>query len=295
MFSGLSAFPLTPFQDGKLDEASFERQLVRLGSAGVDSICVLGSTGSAAYLRPDERRRVTELAVKTVDNIPVLVGVGAVSTRDVLQYVNDAQEFGAAGILLAPLSYQPLRDEEVFALFEKVSKESDLPLIVYDNPTTTKFTFSDDLYARIADLPGIASIKIPGVPNDPEAAQNRISELRKRIPTEVSLGISGDWMAASGLLAGCDVWYSVLAGVFPQPCIEITKAARSGNVEYARELSDKLEPVWKLFKQFGSYRVISTIAKELAIAGVESLHHPVLPLTDIERSEALTAFATLLR
>ena len=56
MFTGLSAFPLTPFTADKPDEAAFLRLLQRLTEAGVDSLGVLGSTGSYAYLTRTQRR-----------------------------------------------------------------------------------------------------------------------------------------------------------------------------------------------------------------------------------------------
>ncbi|TXN55970.1 dihydrodipicolinate synthase family protein, partial [Methylobacterium sp. WL18] len=61
--SGLSAFPITPSDaDGRVDAAALRRLLDRLVEARVDSIGLLGSTGTYAYLSPDERRRAVEIA-----------------------------------------------------------------------------------------------------------------------------------------------------------------------------------------------------------------------------------------
>ena len=76
MFSGLSAFPLTPMNERGLDEAAFVRLIGRLVTANVDSIGVLGSTGNYAYLTMAERARVVRLAVEHAGNVPVVVGVG---------------------------------------------------------------------------------------------------------------------------------------------------------------------------------------------------------------------------
>ena len=80
LLTGLSAFPLTPVTDdptGGIDEAAFSRLIARLAEARVDSITVLGSTGSYAYLNADERRRVIELAVAAAGDVPVIAGIGA--------------------------------------------------------------------------------------------------------------------------------------------------------------------------------------------------------------------------
>ena len=167
MFTGLSAFPITPLVQDAVDEAAFIRLVERLSEAKVDSITALGSTGSYAYLSSEERSRVAHLAVENAGGTPVIVGVGALRTSQVLTNADNAERARASALLLAPMTYQPLTDHDVFELFRTVSAHSSLPVVVYDNPGTTHFTFSAGLYERIADLPGIASIKIPGVPADP--------------------------------------------------------------------------------------------------------------------------------
>lgn len=253
------------------------------------SIGALGSTGSYAYLHRSERKTAARIAVQAAGHTPVLVGVGAVATRDVVEHIADAQQAGAAGVLLATLTYQPLTDDEVFGLYKRASQTSDLPIVVYDNPTTTNVIFSDELYARVAALPNVVSIKLSTIPADLGQARDRVAQLRQLVDTDVTLGVSGDAKGAAGVLAGCDVWYSVLAGVLPERCLAIQRAAQAGNVAEAQKLSDALGPVWSVFARFGSYRAISAIADELGVLSPESLHHPVLPLAGSDRAAVSAA------
>jgi 4-hydroxy-tetrahydrodipicolinate synthase len=232
MFKGLCAFPLTPLAGDNVDEAALVQLVGRCVDAGADSIGVLGSTGVYTYLLRGERRKVVEASVEAAQGTPVVAGVGAMRTRDVLGCVEDAHTAGASGLLLAPVSYQRLTEEEVYGLYREVSSASDLPIAVYDNPATTGFTFSDELHGRIAKLPGIASIKFP--PPAPGRAADRIGRLRAAVPGSVSLGISGDWAAAEALLAGCDVWYSVIAGLFPKTARVIVDLAQTGQTGQTR-------------------------------------------------------------
>lgn len=219
MFSGLSAFPLTPLVNDRLDESSFGRLIRRCVDANVDSICALGSTGNYAYLDREMRSRVAIRSVDESDGVPVIVGISALSTCEILGCAEDAQRAGADGLLLAPMSYQPLRDDEVFNLYETVSHSVSVPLCVYDNPTTTHFEFTDALLAQLSELPQVRSIKIPGLPLDAEAVKKRVSRLRALLATGTTIGISGDAYAGIGLNAGCDAWYSVIGGLFPNsPC-----------------------------------------------------------------------------
>ncbi|HET8791983.1 MAG TPA: dihydrodipicolinate synthase family protein [Modicisalibacter sp.] len=274
MFSGLSAFPLTPMNQSGIDEAAFARLVERLVAGGVDSIGALGSTGSYAYLTRAERARIARLAVKHAGSVPVLVGIGALRTRDVLAMAEDAQKAGASAVLLAPVSYQKLSTDEVFGLYETVTRSLSVPLCVYDNPGTTHFEFSDELYGRIAQLPNVRSIKIPGVPADPEAAKMHVERLRALIPSHVTIGVSGDAFAATGLNCGCEAWYSVIGGLFPKTALAITRAAQAGDAQEATRLSERLQPLWALFGQHGgSLRVVAAAAE---LRGL--VEHPTLPL-----------------
>src|SRR5690554_6926247 len=125
LFTGLSAFPLTPLHDDVIDEAAFIGLIERLTSAGVDSITTLGSTGSYAYLTPNERSRVAHLAVEHARGTPVFVGVGSLRTSQILFNVKNAEAAGAAGVLLAPMSYQPLTETDVFEVFRAVTEHTD--------------------------------------------------------------------------------------------------------------------------------------------------------------------------
>lgn len=285
MFAGLSAFPLTPLSDDAVDEAAFSGLIERLAEAKVDSITALGSTGSYAYLSSEERSRVARLAVEHADGTPVFIGIGALRTSHVLVNAEKAEQAGASGLLLAPMTYQPLTDDDVFELFRTVTANSSLPVIVYDNPGTTHFTFTTELYGRIAELPGIASIKIPGVPDDPAQARARIQEIRAAVPAHVTIGVSGDAKAAAGLAAGCDTWYSVIAGTLPAPALRITRAALEGRVSDALAESERLAPLWQLFAEFGgSIRVVAAMAEQLRLVPRASLPLPIQGLNEEQRA-----------
>ena len=283
--AGLSAFPLTPLRGDVVDERAFAGLVERLTAAGVDSITALGSTGSYAYLTPAERARVARIAVEHAGATPVFVGVGDLRTSRVLAHVDSAQEAGAAGVLLAPMTYQPLTDDDVYELFRIVTEHTGLPVIVYDNPDTTHFTFTLELYARIAELPGVVSIKIPRVPAAPDAAREHVMAVRGAIPEHVTIGVSGDALAATGLNAGCDAWYSVIGGTLPVPALSITRAAQAGWAQEAVAESRRLAPLWDLFAELGgSLRVIAAIAEYLGLVPPSCLPLPIRGLNSSQRA-----------
>lgn len=283
MFTGLSAFPLTPLLNGFLDEKAFIKLVVRLTQAKVDSIGALGSTGNYAYLSRTERAQIARIAVEHADNIPVMVSIGTVRTSDILLLAEDAQMAGVDAVLLAPVSYQKLTQDEVYELYAEVCRNLSVPLCIYDNPGTTHFEFSDELYARISELPHINSIKIPGVPTDTQQAKSRIEKLRSILPSKLTIGISGDWHAMNGIKAGCDIWYSVIAGLYPKLAREIMLVATSDDLQRYESLTQQLEPLWAIFKQFGSLRVIAAAAEFEGVITEPCLPAPLMSLNSEAR------------
>ena len=116
-FQGLSAFPITPADpEGRVLTDDLRAVLRRCAEAGVDSICVLGSTGGYAYLDPDQRRAAVEATMDEIGGrLPVIVGVGALRTDAAQSLARHAKASGADALLVAPISYTPLMEDEVFA------------------------------------------------------------------------------------------------------------------------------------------------------------------------------------
>lgn len=291
-FTGLSAFPLTPTdQDGRLQPDILQRHLDRIVAARPGSIGLLGSTGSYVYLGLDARKRTLRAAVEAVQGqVPIIVGVGALRTDHAVELAKHAGQAGAQGVLLAPVSYQKLTDEEVYQHVRTVAAATDLPLCIYNNPGTTNFTFGVPLIARLSSLPNIAAVKMPLPPTGDHAGE--VSALRAVTPDGFRVGYSGDWGAKDALLAGADAWFSVVAGLLPMAAARLARAAMAGDADEALGLDAAFDPLWQLFKHHGSFRVMYAIAQHLD--GDHLLPPPpVLPLGNAERDQVHAALATL--
>jgi 4-hydroxy-tetrahydrodipicolinate synthase len=125
------------------------------------------------------------------------------------------------------------------------------------------------------------------------AAKLRVERLRALIPARVTIGVSGDAFAATGLSAGCEAWYSVVGGLFPKTALAITQAVRTGNINEANRLSDRLEPLWTMFRRKGSVRVMATAAELQGLVSNPSLPLPLRGLEGIERQELQSLLAKL--
>ncbi len=275
-FTGLSAFPLTPADEaGLVDTDALQRLLGRIVEAKADSIGLLGSTGIYMYLSREERRRAVAAAVECVGGkIPLIVGIGTLRTDDAQALARDAAASGAQALLLAPVSYTPLTEEEAFRHFEAVAGATDLPLAIYNNPSTTHFSFSEALIQRLAGLANISAVKMP-LPKGGDFT-GEISRLRSVTPANFAVGYSGDWECGRALLCGADCWYSVVAGLFPKPALALTRAAMSGDAPEVARLDALFQPLWQLFKAHGSLRVVYAAAGLLGITTAQP-PRPLLP------------------
>lgn len=281
LFSGLSAFPITPMTpEGGVIVPDLQRLVRRIEAGGADSIGLLGSTGTYMFLSRDERRRAVAAAVEAAASIPVMVGVGALRTDEAQALARDAAAEGAGGVLLAPVSYNPLTEEEIFQHFVAVASASDLPLCIYSNPGTTNFTFSPEFVARLAVIPTVTAIKLP-LPSSRDMASD-LAAFHQAAPG-LSVGYSGDWGCKDALLAGADCWYSVAAGLFPEPVAALAAAAMKGDRAVADRCDADFAELWDLFRAHGGLRVMYAAANMLGLTDALP-PRPLLPLTeDVKR------------
>jgi 4-hydroxy-tetrahydrodipicolinate synthase len=187
---------------------------------------------------------------------------------------------------MAPVSYTPLTQEEAYQHYAAVAAATPLPLCIYNNPSTTHFSFGRTLLERLADIPKIAAIKMPA----PAAGTvtQELAELRSSPAGKLSIGYSGDWIAAEALLAGCDGWFSVLGGFLPQLAKALVRAAHAGDVATVNHYQKTLLPLWQLFKEFGSLRVAYAATHFLELANAQP-PLPILPLSPQNQQRVIEA------
>ncbi len=167
---------------------------------------------------------------------------------------------------------------------------TDLPLCIYNNPSTTNFAFSDELVARLAAVPRIVAVKNPAPA--PAEARAKIGALQRRLPPGFAVGHSGDWHSADAVLAGGVAWYSVIGGLLPRPSLALMRAAQAKDEAEVRRIDATFQPLWHLFKRHGSLRVVYAAANLLGLTDAQP-PKPILPLGAAERERVEQALARL--
>lgn len=272
--SGLSAFTLTPFdKTGVVDVDHLQRLVARLAATDIDSIGVLGSTGSYMYLSRAQRARAIEAAVEASRDKPILAGIGDLRTDQVIEHTASAEKAGASALLLAPVSYLPLTEWDFIELVNTIASGTSLPICLYNNPGTTHFTMSADLIANLAKLTSVHAVKNPAPATFMSASA--LAKSRTDLPEGFILGYSGDANIAHVLPSGADAWYSVIAGTLPKLALDIWLAR--DEPERLGALHSQCAPLWECFNIWGSIRVVPEISRIIGLGSLD-LALPLQPL-----------------
>ena len=172
---GVYVVLVTPFTgNGEVDYDGMSKNVEWLASQGIHGVIPLGSTGEFASLNDEQKRKVTQTVITAVGGrIPVVVGASAETTEKTIEYVAQAKELGAAGALVLPPWYYTPDPNEIVHHYTRVSKAVDLPIMIYNNPFTSKVDIEPETVARLAKLPTIDCIK------ESSGDFRRIAEIRQ--------------------------------------------------------------------------------------------------------------------
>ena len=83
-------------------------------------------------------------------------------------------------------------------------------------------------------------------------------------------------------------WYSVVGGLLPEPSLKLTRAAQAGDAAEVARINRAFEPLWSLFRELTSYRVVHAGAKAMGLTRADP-PLPVLPLSEADTRSAMAA------
>ena len=160
-FKGIIAYPITPFDSNeKVDLLLFKKLVERLIINGSHGIAPLGSTGVMPYLTDEEKEAVTEATIQQVNGrLPVLVGVSNLTTERTIHHASFAEKAGAAAVMIIPMSYWKLTDNEVVQHYDAVAQKVSIPIMAYNNPATGGIDMSPTLLKRLLEIPNVTIVK----------------------------------------------------------------------------------------------------------------------------------------
>ncbi|MDZ4804669.1 MAG: 4-hydroxy-tetrahydrodipicolinate synthase, partial [Candidatus Eisenbacteria bacterium] len=160
MFEGVSVALVTPFRSGAVDESAFRALVNRLFEMGVDGVVATGSTGEAATLTREERRRVLVAAVEEARGRGfVVAGTGTNDTAVSIDYSRDARDAGVDGLMVVTPYYNKPSPAGLEAHYRAISEAAGLPILAYNVPGRTGYNLPPSMAARLAKVPNVVALK----------------------------------------------------------------------------------------------------------------------------------------
>ncbi|MDM5222635.1 dihydrodipicolinate synthase family protein [Peribacillus sp. NJ11] len=161
-FHGIIPPVVTLFDEtGNLDIPLNRSYIDLLISKNIDGILLMGSSGEFSSLTTEERKLYVREMIKHINGrVPVMVGVGHTSLKEVLELTSYAEEHGANGVLVVNPYYWKLSDEQLYRHFSSVANHTNLQVFIYNIPLLTGQNLSIELIKKLAeDHSNITGIK----------------------------------------------------------------------------------------------------------------------------------------
>ncbi|MBS0239928.1 MAG: 4-hydroxy-tetrahydrodipicolinate synthase [Proteobacteria bacterium] len=277
MFKGSITALITPFRNGKVDEAAFTRFIDWQIREGTHGLVPVGTTGESPTLDHDEHKRVIELAVEAAKKrVPVIAGTGSNSTDEAVELSQYAEKIGADAVLIVTPYYNKPSQEGLYQHFKAINDAINIPIIIYNIPSRSVVDMSVATMARCYELKNIVGVK------DATANLARPSQTRAALGAEFCQ-LSGEDATALAFMAhggaGC---ISVASNVAPRLCAEFQNACMAGDFKKALALQDRLMPLHEVLFIETNPAPVKYAVSRLGF-GTADMRLPMVPVSEASR------------
>ncbi|KAI4112920.1 MAG: hypothetical protein LQ345_006006 [Seirophora villosa] len=243
---GILVALITPFTDGghAVDEGRLQAHIEHLIAAGVHGLVPGGTTGEFTAMSSDERKHLLELCIKhSSGRVPVVAGIGALSTKECIHFATHAAHAGAAALMVVPPFYDPINVEQLRELMGDISSASRLPIMYYNIPSVSGLTLSPAEIAALSKV-GVRYLK------DTSGNAPALTELLFGLHEHITAFNGWDTLTFYALAAGAKgaVWGT--ANLIPELSVQLWEAlAVRGNLAEGRALWGKIWPICKFLEE----------------------------------------------
>ncbi|HSI83186.1 MAG: 4-hydroxy-tetrahydrodipicolinate synthase [Candidatus Methylacidiphilales bacterium] len=241
LFYGTYTALVTPFRNDEVDEKALLDLIERQIAGGVEGVIPVGTTGESPTLSQEEHLRVIDLTIKAAKGrVKVIAGTGSNSTREAIEYTQEAEAMGADGTLLVAPYYNKPSQAGLIAHFGAIAEATRLPIILYSIPGRCGIEIGVDTTATLAaNHSTIVGIKEAG------GTVDRVSQLRQALPESFLIFSGDDSLTLPFMSVGAVGVISVASNLAPAEVSALVNAARSGNFAEAERLHRRLYPLFR--------------------------------------------------
>lgn len=276
-------------EDGTLDLQTFEKNLHAQLDAGIHGIVLGGSLGEASTLKKSEKFTLLDKTLDVAgDQIFVIMNIAQTSTEGAIKEAQQAEQRGAHGLMILPPMQYKADDRETVAYFKAVAEETDLPIMIYNNPVDYGTEITPEMFEELLEHDNIQAVK------ESTRDLTNITRYRNRFGDRLKILCGVDTLALESLLLGGDGWVAGLVAAFPRETVAIYELAKAGRIEEARDIYRWFMPLLEL--DINPKLVQNIKLAEVATGiGTETVRPPRLPLAGDEREHVLEVINSSLK
>lgn len=282
-FKGVIPAVLSVFdKDENLDEQGTRAFIRHLMSFDIGGLYLTGSTGETFLMNSEERKRQVEIVMDEVGGrLPVVVHVGAMSTRASIDLAKHAESVGAAGVSSVPPFYFKFSEDQIFGYYRDIAGATSLPMIVYNIPLAGMMTV--DMIRRLSELEHVQGVKYTGT------ALYEVTQIKDSCKEGFQIYGGCDELGSSNVALGVDGIIGSFYNCIPDLYIKIWQTVKKGDVEAAAKLQRKALHVITAGIDSGS--MIACIKLWLRAAGIPAgyARRPFTNFTPDEQTRLIQA------
>ena len=259
-FKGVIPAVLSVFdKDENLDEQGTREFIRYLMSMDIGGLYVTGSTGETWMMTAEERMRQVEIVMEEVgDKVPVVVHVGAMSTREAIKLAKHAEQFGAAGVSSVPPFYFKYNADQIYNYYKDVAEATSLPMIVYNIPLAGMMTV--DQIIRLSTIENVKGVKYTGT------ALFEVMQIKDGCKEGFQIYGGCDELGSSNISIGVDGVIGSFYNVIADHYIKIWNAVKASDIPLATKLQH--QAVHVIFAGINSGSMMAAMKVWLRAAGL---------------------------
>jgi len=228
-------------EDFSLDIDATAAVMGRLIKDGISGLVVCGTVGENTSLSRAEKLQIVEAARSvSAGKVPVICGVAEFTTAFAVDTAREIARIGVDGLMVMPALVYSAKPHEAAAHFRAVSKATDVPVMIYNNPPIYKNDITPDILEQLSDCETIVCFK------DSSGDTRRFIDTRARVGDRFVLFAGLDDVVVESVAVGAEGWVSGMSNAFPREGETLFRLARAGRYAELLPLYEWLMPVLHL-------------------------------------------------
>lgn len=231
--AGVITAMVTPFaEDRSVDEGAARKLARHLIDHGSHGLVIAGTTGESPTLQDDEKLSLLRAVREELgQDVLLICGTGSNDTRHSERLSAAAADSGADAVLAVTPYYNKPNRAGILAHYEAVARAAGIPVILYNIPSRVVVNVPPDLLAELARIENVVAVK-----------QANDEDLQPIEGLRVLAGNDGTFLRT--LEMGEPGGILVASHIVGREMREIYDAVAAGEVERAREIDQKLRPLY---------------------------------------------------